>query len=50
MKINKIWHTAHKMVKNPSLEKRLAWHVAHSKYCNCRPMPKNLFELASKKN
>lgn len=36
MKINKEWHQAHKMPKNPSLEQRINWHLEHLKNCQCR--------------
>jgi len=36
MKINKAWHEAHPMPKNPTIEERLAWHIAHYKACKCR--------------
>ncbi|WP_198513413.1 hypothetical protein [Confluentibacter lentus] len=36
MKINKEWHFAHKMPKNPSLEQRIKWHLEHLKNCQCR--------------
>ena len=37
--INAAWHEAHPMPKNPTLEQRVAWHIAHSAACGCRPMP-----------
>ncbi len=44
MKINREWHLANKMPKNPSIEKRIKWHLDHAKNCTCRPMPKKLKE------
>jgi hypothetical protein len=39
-KINKEWHLANKMPKNPSEEQRLLWHIEHNKNCECRkPSP-----------
>lgn len=32
-KINKEWHLAHPMPKNPTQEQRLKWHLEHSKHC-----------------
>lgn len=26
------------MPRNPSLDQRIAWHVAHAKACGCRPI------------
>ncbi len=40
--INREWHLKNKMPKNPTLEQRIAWHQAHEKYCNCRPIPDKL--------
>jgi hypothetical protein len=39
MKINKSWHEAHRMPKNPTLEERLEWHLSHALNCGCREMP-----------
>jgi hypothetical protein len=41
-KINKDWHLAHTMPKNPSLQQRIKWHLEHAKYCGCRPIPDKL--------
>lgn len=38
MTINKEWHLANKMPKNPTLDQRVAWHVAHARNCQCRPL------------
>ncbi len=37
-KINKEWHLAHKMPKNPTLDQRLDWHEEHAKHCTCREL------------
>lgn len=42
MKINKEWHEAHPMPKNPTLEQRIEWHIEHAKACKCREMPKSI--------
>ncbi len=42
MKLNKEWHLKHKMPENPSLKQRMEWHLAHSKNCQCRPIPASL--------
>jgi len=39
MTINREWHIAHQMPKNPTLEERLDWHLGHADNCNCRKMP-----------
>jgi hypothetical protein len=38
-KMNKEWHEQNVMPKNPSLEQRIQWHIAHAKVCKCREMP-----------
>lgn len=48
-KINKKWHEAHIMPNNASFEQRVKWHIAHSRYCACRPMPAKLAEEMKKK-
>jgi len=48
--INKEWHLANKMPKNPTLEQRMAWHIEHVAHCPCRPMPDKLkAEIAKSK-
>ena len=42
MKINKEWHLENKIPQNPTLTQRIAWHVEHSKYCQCRKMPESI--------
>jgi hypothetical protein len=49
MKLNKEWHFAHKMPKNPSLEDRIAWHLEHSKYCQCREIPMDIKKEIAKR-
>ena len=44
MKLNKEWHLAHPMPKNPTLVQRIAWHINHAKHCACRPIPEKLKE------
>ncbi|MEJ0013107.1 MAG: hypothetical protein WDM94_10885 [Bauldia sp.] len=43
-KINAAWHDANPMPKNPTLDQRIAWHVAHARHCGCRPVPDKLGE------
>lgn len=38
MKINKEWHEKNRMPKNPTLQQRLEWHIAHAANCACRPL------------
>lgn len=48
--INKQWHLANKMPKNPTLEQRIYWHTEHAKNCQCRPIPAKLAELIKTKS
>lgn len=41
-KLNKEWHLTHRMPKNATIEERIAWHLEHSKHCNCMPIPDKL--------
>jgi hypothetical protein len=36
------WHDAHPMPSRATLDQRVAWHVAHVKACECRPMPASI--------
>ncbi len=49
MNINKAWHLKHLMPKNATFEQRVKWHMAHSKNCNCRPIPDKLLAEMKKK-
>jgi hypothetical protein len=48
-RINKDWHEKNRMPKNPTLEERIAWHLAHSENCGCRPIPDKLSEEIRKR-
>ncbi len=41
-KINAAWHRAHPMPKNPTIDQRIAWHLAHAGACRCRDIPAGL--------
>lgn len=49
MKINESWHTKNKMPKNPTLDERVRWHLAHSKNCTCRPLAGKILEEIEKR-
>ncbi|HEU4718493.1 MAG TPA: hypothetical protein VFU15_11690 [Bacteroidia bacterium] len=49
MKINAAWHEKNKMPRNPTIEERIRWHVAHAKHCGCRPIPEKLQEEMKKR-
>jgi hypothetical protein len=50
MNINKEWHLAHPMPRNPSTEQRIEWHVEHTKNCACRDIPPKLKVELKKRN
>jgi hypothetical protein len=39
MTINARWHVTHPMPKNPTLDQRVRWHLAHAAACACRDLP-----------
>ncbi len=41
-RLNKAWHAAHVMPRNPTREQRVEWHAAHEDACGCRPVPESL--------
>ncbi len=49
MKINAEWHLKNKMIKNPTLDERVVWHLAHSKNCTCRPLSGKILEEIKKR-
>lgn len=49
MKINKEWHLANKMAKNPTLDERIAWHLGHAQHCQCRPLGGKILEEIKKR-
>ena len=49
MRINKEWHLKNKMPKNPSMEERINWHIAHAKNCTCREMPEGILKEINKR-
>lgn len=49
MKINAEWHSKHKMPKNPTLDQRVKWHLAHARYCACRPLEGQILDEIKKR-
>jgi hypothetical protein len=45
MPINAAWHHKHPMPKRPTVEQRVAWHVAHAEHCGCRAISPKLAAL-----
>ncbi len=48
-KVNKEWHASHKMPKNPTMDKRIAWHLEHAKNCGSRKIEGKLAEEMKKR-
>lgn len=44
-KTNRQWHEQNRMPHNPTVEQRLAWHLAHAQACQCRPIPASVLKL-----
>jgi len=44
MKLNRKWHLANKMPKNPTLDQRIKWHTEHARNCSCRPLEGTILE------
>jgi len=49
MKLNKKWHLANPMPKNPTLDQRIASHVEHQKNCGCRKITGTLKDEMKKR-
>ncbi|BCP55075.1 hypothetical protein K32_36920 [Kaistia sp. 32K] len=43
-KLNAAWHEAHPMPRNPTLDQRVDWHLAHAANCGCRAVPRRIAE------
>jgi hypothetical protein len=43
-KINATWHRAHQMPKNPTVDQRIEWHLAHANACGCRAIHGKILE------
>lgn len=48
--MNKQWHQAHPMPRNPKPEQRIEWHMEHAKKCACRDIPPKLKVEIEKRN
>ena len=42
--INRKWHEKHRMPKNPTMDQRIVWHLAHARACGCREISGKLRE------
>ena len=45
-KLNAAWHKRNPMPRNPTLNQRVTWHLAHARACGCRPIPKSVLSLS----
>ena len=41
-KLNREWHLANPMPKNPTREQRYTWHLEHEQACACREISDKL--------
>lgn len=41
---NAAWHRDNRMPANPTMDQRIAWHVAHAQACRCRAIPEMLLD------
>lgn len=52
MALNRVWHEAHVLGRNPTAQQRLEWHLEHAEACGCRKltdeMRERLFAAAEK--
>jgi hypothetical protein len=48
--INKEWHLANRMPKNPTLDQRIQWHVEHARHSKCRPLNGKMLEEIKKRS
>jgi hypothetical protein len=48
-KINADWHKKNKMPKNPTVDQRIEWHLAHAKNCQCRPLGGKILDEIKKR-
>jgi hypothetical protein len=44
-KINRDWHEAHRMPKNPTKRQRAEWHYEHAINCGCREVTPSIATL-----
>ena len=44
-KTNKLWHERNRMPRNPTVQQRIEWHLAHADNCGCRPVPQGVLSL-----
>jgi hypothetical protein len=38
-RINATWHAKHRLPQGATLDQRVAWHIAHARWCGCRAVP-----------
>lgn len=40
--MNSTWDIKHPMPPKATIDQRIKWHITHTKYCACRPIPISL--------
>jgi hypothetical protein len=45
MIVNIAWHECHTMVKDPSVDQEILWHIAHKQHCGCSEIPARIQRL-----
>ena len=48
--MNADWHRKNRMPRRATLSQRIAWHLAHTEACACRPIPPNLAAVIAAEN
>ena len=48
MAINTDWHKKNRMIKNPTEEQRIQWHINHTVNCDCRKPSEKMMEEIKK--
>jgi hypothetical protein len=49
-KLNREWHSSHRMPKNATLDQRIEWHLEHKKNCGCRGIPEKVKQEIKKRS
>ncbi len=42
---NAAWHEQHKMPVRPTDQQRVDWHLEHTRWCGCRPIPARVLAM-----
>ncbi|MFH1170956.1 MAG: hypothetical protein V1778_00225 [bacterium] len=47
-KLNTVRHYTHCLPKHPTLDERVAWHLRHTRNCQCRPLGGKILQEINK--